>query len=113
MKKAFEFFLMLIIFYGVYSAFNAIFPMLAPEVQNFWVIIIALLVAAGLLLLYSRVITSEAQRKMQAKITNTIKDLETKVNEKVHEIEQKDVELNNAFKIKKAVEVEAENTIQD
>lgn len=111
MKKAFEGFMVLIIFYGVYSAFDNALPYLFPELKPFWIIIISLLVAAALLLLYSQVIVSSTKRKVKEKMTKVVSDLENKVQEKEEEVKQKDSELHNAFKIKKAVEEEVEDTL--
>lgn len=111
MKKAFELLLILIIFYGVYSAFEKIFPVFVPEMKMFWVVIIALVVAAALLFLYSGIIASDTTKKVKTKMTKTVSDLEDRVHEKEQEVEKKDTELKNAFKIKKAVETEAEKTL--
>ncbi|MFT6829482.1 MAG: cell division protein FtsL [Candidatus Paceibacteria bacterium] len=112
MKKTFEFLLVLIIFYGVYSAFDQIIPMFAPELNQFWLVIVSLLVAAALLLLYSQVIASSIKKKVKEKMTEKISDLETQVKEKEEEVEQKDSELQDAFKKKKIVEEAAEATTE-
>ncbi len=111
MKKVFEGILVLIIFYGVYSAFEKIAPVFIPELKIFWVIIIALIVAAALLLLYSSIIASGTKRKVTAKMTSAIEELKTRVQEKEKEVAQKDSELKDAFKVKKAVEDEAEKAL--
>lgn len=110
MKKAFEFFLVLIIFYGVYSAFDDALPYAFPNLESFW-IIISLLVAAALLLLYSQIIISSTKRRITEKMAKAVSDLEHKVQETKAEVEKKDHELHDAFKIKKAVEQEAEKTL--
>lgn len=111
MKKAFEGLMILIIFYGVYAAFEKIFPVFVPELKTFWVIIIALLVATALLLLYSGLIASDTKKKVKEKMVGAIHELENKVHEKEEEVEKKDSELKDAFKIKKAVEKQAERTL--
>jgi len=97
MKKAFEFLLMLIIFYG---AFDKAALVVAPNANTVWIVIIALVVAAGFLVLYSHIISSNEKHKL---------------NDKIHELEgnlkTKDQEVKDAFKTKKAVEQEAEKTI--
>lgn len=102
MKKAFEFLLILIIFYGVYSAFNDALPYMFPDLASYWIIVVSLLFSVGLLFLYSWIISSNAKNMM---------------NEKIHALEgnlkEKDEEIKNAFKIKKAVEEEAEKTITE
>jgi hypothetical protein len=103
MKKAFEFLLILIIFYGVYSAFNDALPYMFPDLASYWIIVVSsLLFSVGLLFLYSWIISSSAKKMM---------------NEKIHTLEgnlkEKDEEIKNAFKIKKAVEEEAEKTITE
>ncbi|MFT7327901.1 MAG: low affinity Fe/Cu permease [Crocinitomicaceae bacterium] len=113
MKKAFELVLVFIIFYGVYSAFNKITSGFMPELSKFWVVIISLLVAAGLLLLYSGILVSRTKLKLTEKMTKTVVELEHKIHEKEVEIEHKDSELKNAFKIKHSVEEEAEKTLQN
>ena len=111
MKKAFEFFLVLIIFYGVYSAFDQIAPTFFPELKAFWIVIIALLVAAGLLLLYSVVVASSAKQKVKKSLIETIHNLEDRVQEQQQEVEKKDSELKDAFRVKRAVEEEFEETL--
>ena len=111
MKKAFEFFLVLIIFYGVYSAFDDALPYAFPNLESFWIVIISLLVAAALLLLYSQIIINSTKRRITEKMAKAVSDLEHKVQETKAEVEKKDHELHDAFKIKKAVEQEAEKTL--
>jgi predicted Holliday junction resolvase-like endonuclease len=111
MKKAFEFFLVLIIFYGVYSAFDDALLYVFPELKTFWIVVISLLVAAALLLLYSQIIIGSTKRKIKEKMTKVVSDLESKVHEKEEEVKQKDSELKDAFKIRKAVEEEVEDTL--
>lgn len=101
MKKAFEFILVLIIFYGVYAAFDKALPYVFPELAAFWIVIIALIVAALFLVLYSYIISSEARAQL---------------NDKIHELEgtikAKDDEVKNAFKIKQSVNAQAEESIE-
>jgi len=111
MKKTFEFFIVLIIFYGVYSAFDDALLYIFPNLALFTIILISLLVAAGLLLLYSQVIIGSTQHKVTEKMTQVVSDLEQQVREKEEEVRKKDIELHDAFKIKKAVENEVKETL--
>lgn len=111
MKKAFEFLLVLIIFYGVYAAFDQIAPQFFPELASFWVVVVSLVVAAALLLLYSQIIAGSVKKKVKGRLSQAMHDLEQKVQEKEKEVEKKDSELQDAFKIKKAVEDSAEKTL--
>ena len=101
-QKVFEFVLMLIIFYGVYSLFDSVAQYLFAAPETVWVVLISLVVAAGMLVLYSYIIKDSAKKQSAVKI----KELE----EKLH---QKDSELQSAFKIKKDTEVAAEQTIHN
>lgn len=100
MKKAFEFSLMLIIFYGVFAAFSDAAVMFAETPNVVWVVISSLVASALLMVLYAQLVRISAKRKLERKIVNLEEDLHNK-----------DTELKNAFKIKKAVEEEAEKTI--
>jgi hypothetical protein len=68
-------------------------------------------VAAGLLLLYSQIVMGSTRRKVTEKMTKAISDLEDQVRQKDQQVQKKDTELHDAFKIKKAVENEAEKTL--
>jgi hypothetical protein len=98
---------MLIIFYGVFSAFADAVPYIFPQLELFWIIIISLLVAAALLFLYSHIILNNITVKM----TKTVFDLEQIIRGKEEELKKKEAELHNAFKVKKAVEYQAEETL--
>lgn len=100
MKKTFEFSLMLIIFYGVFTAFSYAALVFNPEPNTVWIAITSLLASAGLMLLYAQLVRISTQKILENKITNLEGDVRTK-----------DQELKNAFKIKRAVEDEAEKTI--
>lgn len=102
MKKTFEFCIILIIFYGVYSAFQTVAPMLFENPSRLWVVITSLIASTFVLALYSQVVRAGLVGKYQQKI----KELEK-------EVELKDQQVENAFKIKRDVEVEAEETITD
>lgn len=99
MKKTFEFFLVLIIFYGVYSAFNLAAPVLFQNPNEFWLIIISLVVAALILVLYSFIIRSEIKMEMK----KNIDDLTS-------EIKQKDQEVKKAQTFKTDLIAEAEQS---
>ena len=111
MKKTFEFLLVLIIFYGVYSAFDDALIYIFPHLESFWIVIISLLAAAGLLLLYAHIVTTATKHKITEKMTKTVSDLEDKIHEKEQQVQEKDKQLHDAFKIKKAVQDEAEETL--
>lgn len=102
MKKTFEFLIILIIFYGVYSAFENVAEYWLPDTSAVWVIIASLVASALILTLYSQVVRS-----------SIIAMYKKKVEELEHEIEVKDQEVEDAFKIKHDVEVEAEKTIPE
>jgi len=101
MKKTFEFFLVLIIFYGVYSVFDRAAPVVFDEPKTFWVVIVSLVIAVLLLMLYGQIIASSAK-----------KNLKEKVVELEGNLQNKDKELQDAFKLKKAVEAEAQKIIE-
>lgn len=100
MKKAFELILVLIIFYGVYSAFDQVAPMILPELSSFWVVVISLIVAALLLVLYAQIIGSSVKRKLKETVSHLKK-----------EIDAKDEEIKTASSFKNMVIKEAEETI--
>lgn len=99
-KKLFEFFLVFIIFYGVYSVFDRASYVFSQRPNGFTVVVVSLLFSAGLLFLYSYIISSGAKNKFKATIDNLEED-----------IHKKDKELKSAFKVKKIVEDEAEESI--
>ena len=99
MKKTFEFFLVLIIFYGVYSAFDSAAPVLFENPNGFWVIIVSLVVAALILVLYSFIISSEVQLKMKKNI-----------DELKSEIKQKEQEVKKAKSFKEDLIAKAEQS---
>jgi predicted membrane protein len=100
MKKAFELFLVFIIFYGVYTAFDNAAPLLFANPQAFWVVIVSLLAATLLLVLYTWIISSTAKRKLKETVSHLKK-----------EIDAKDEEIKIASSFKNAVIKEAEETI--
>ncbi len=111
MKRAFELLLVLILFYGVYSAFDVGLPYVFPYISDFWIVIVSLLAAFALLVLYSMIIYGNTKKSLAQKMKQTVSDLEEKVHIKEQELKEKDTELHNAFKIKKAIEDEAEETL--
>jgi hypothetical protein len=102
MKKIFEFLIMLIIFYGVYSAFQKVALLFTSLPSDLWVVIASLIASALILSLYAILVRSSIIEKYSAKI----KKLEK-------EVKEKDQEVHDAFKIKHDVEDEAEKTIVD
>jgi len=89
----------------VYSAFQKALPYVFPDMKGFWVIIIALVVAAALLLIYSAVIAGDAKRTLKQQLDDKISHLE-------QDVSKKDQELKDAFKIKKSVVEEGEEAIE-
>ena len=107
MKKAFEFLLVLIIFYGVYAVLNQIAPMLFDNVKSFHVILTSLILAALLLVLYAQVIASEAK----ADLKQTLNQLHSEIKNKESLIQEKDAEIKRAQSFKDDVYSAAEKTI--
>ena len=102
MKKTFEFLIILIIFYGVYSAFQKAAQLLDPPLSVFWVVVLSLVASALILTLHSVMVKSTVSKKYRGEI----KDLKK-------EVEQKGREVEDAFAIKKEVEEEAEKSIAE
>ena len=102
MKKVFEFLIILIIFYGVYSAFDIAAVMIVASSSGLWIIIASLLASGLIVLLYSQVIRNSTSVKYKHQIQNLKRELE----EAKHN-------LDHAFAIKKSVEEEAEKTIHE
>ena len=100
MKKAFELFLVFIIFYGVYAAFDQVAPLLFEEPQTFWVVITSFLTATLLLVLYSWIISSTAQEKYKQTVSH-LKE----------EITKKDQEIKTAQSFKEIIVKEAKETM--
>ena len=106
MKKIFEFNLVLIIFYGVYSAFEKAAPVLFDNPETIWVIFSALVVAALILAFYSFIISSE----VRAKAKKDINILKTEIKEKETIIAKKEDEVVAAQTFKETFIDEAENS---
>lgn len=100
MKRAFEVFLVLIIFYGVYVAFDQAAPVFFDNPEPLWIAITSFLTAIILLVLYSWVVVVSAQRTLK----KTVSHLE-------QEITQKDQEIKSAASFKETVIKEAEETL--
>ncbi len=108
MKKSFEFFLVLIIFYGVYAAFTKIAAMLfLDDPKEFLVIIISLIAAALLFVLYSSVVSGEAKKKMK----NNIDKLESEIKNRDSIILEKDAAIEKAQSFKGDLIAEAEKSL--
>lgn len=101
MKRTFEFFITLIIFYGVYAAFDSIAPMLWDSPSQFWIIVTALIVASLILALYALVVRKSVSQAYQQR-----------TDELHSELDATRKELAEAFKIKHDVEVAAEASIE-
>lgn len=102
MQKVLESVLVIIVFYGVFSAFTRMDEYFQLDYPVIAIALAALLFSAGLLLMYAGVI----RREMKQKLQGDIKDLKKQVKHKDHA-------LKDAFKVKKSVEDEAEATIED
>lgn len=99
MRKTFEFFLVLIIFYGVYAAFDRAAPVVFDNPKTIWIILASLVVAALVLVLYNFIIGSELKSKMKKNIS----DLKS-------EIKQKDEAVKKAQTFKEDLINEAEDS---
>ena len=106
MKKIFEFNLILIIFYGVYSAFEKAAPVLFDNPETIWVIFSALIVAALIVAFYSFIISSEIRAKAKKDITH----LKTEIKEKETLIAEKEDEVKAAQTFKEDLIKEAEQS---
>ncbi len=99
MKKTFEFILIIIIFYGIYSLFGGAASYLFKNPKSIWVIITALIISILLLVLYKYSISSEVKQKMK-------KDIDTlKIA-----IKDKEIEVKKAQTFKEDLITEAEST---
>lgn len=99
MKKTFEFFLVLIIFYGMYSIFDGAARYLFENPKGILVILISLIFSALILFIYRLVVSSDVKNKMTKDIDNL----------KI-EIKQKDEEVKKAQTFKEDLIAEAENS---
>ncbi len=106
MRKAFEFILVLIIFYGVYSAFDRAAPVVFENPKGIWVILVSLVLAALILVLYSFVIGGEVKRKMK----KNIDVLKSEIKEKESVILEKEQEVKKAQSFKEDMIKEAEES---
>jgi len=106
MKKSFEFILVLIIFYGVYSAFEKAIPVLFNNPKDIWIIVSALIVSALILVLYSFLIGSEIKLKMK----KDIDELKSEIKNKNARIIEKDEEVKKAQSFKEDLIIEAEQS---
>lgn len=91
MRKAFELLLVLIIFYGVYSAFDQLAPMVFNTPKPFHVVGVSLITATLLLVLYAAVISRSTRVKIQKKLddlTNEVKDRDSLLQKKDQEIKR-------------------------
>ncbi len=104
MKKFFEFILVIIIFYGVYAAFDKAFLILAPQIHSLWVIMSALFAAVLLLLLYSLIIKDEAKKNLK----ETLDHLHTEIKNKDDLLLKKDDEIKRAQSFKEDLIKESE-----
>ncbi len=105
MKKFFEFILVLIIFYGVYAAFDKAFVIIAPQTKTLWVVLSALICAALLLLLYSLIIKSDTKKE----IKETLDHLNAELKNKDTLLSEKDKEIEKAKSFKEDLIKESES----
>ena len=106
MKKIFEFIIVLIIFYGVFAAFEKLAPLVFKEPQSIWTILSAFIVSALVLILYSFLIRREIQQKVKGDIHSLKKEL--RIKEGV--IVEKEEEIKKAQSFKKDLIEEAEKS---
>ena len=102
MQKILETILVAIVFYGIFSALDSVnkyFELIYPTI---FIVLGALLCSSGLILWYSWSIRRETRVSMNQDVQSLR-----------HKVQQKDKELTEVYKIKKAVEQEAEMSIPD
>lgn len=109
MKKGFEFILVLIIFYGVYSAFKELIPLLFGSMNEFLLIFIPLIISALLLFLYSILV----KKKVHEKVKKDFSKLHGIIKEKDDKISQKENEIKKAQSFKEKLVKEAESMIKE
>jgi uncharacterized membrane protein (DUF106 family) len=76
MKRFFEFVLTLIIFYGVFEAFDSAAPVVVDNPHPFWVVVAALLASFILLWLYVLTVRHTMKRTYKEKIAALKEQLE-------------------------------------
>lgn len=76
MKRFFELVLTLIIFYGVFEAFDNAAPIVIDNPHPFWVVVAALLASFILLWLYVLTVRHKMKRNFKEKITALKEELE-------------------------------------
>lgn len=105
MKKVFEFLLILVIFYGVYAAFDGIAPLFWDAPELIWVILTAFVTSALLIVLYRYMVKTEVSKDLKKHIAELHLDLRHK--ETV--IKSKDSEIEKAQSFKDVLVAEAES----
>ena len=91
MKKAFEFTLTLIIFYGMYELIQNFITYFSRDFETIWVIITSLVISTLLLLLYKAIVRNEVKKQMKGSIDilkSDIKEKENIINEKISEVKK-------------------------
>lgn len=106
MKKIFEIFLVLIIFYGIYSFFDGAADYIFKELETVWVVLVSLAVSALVLFLYRLMIHSEVKMKMN----KNINDLKSEIRNKEDIILEKEEEVKKAKTFKEDLIAEAESS---
>ena len=84
MKKVFEFILVLIIFYGVYSIFDGAASYLFENPKNILIVLVSLVFSTLILFIYKLVVSSEVKSLMKKDIDN----LKTEVRQKDEDIKK-------------------------
>lgn len=111
MKKVFEFLLILIIFYGVYAAFDGVAPLFWDEPELIHVMLAAFITSALLIVLYRFMVKTEVSRDLK----QHIEKLHTDLKHKDTIIKSKDTEIQKAqtFKEDLIAEAEASSAIEE
>jgi len=99
MKKTFEFILVLIIFYGVFAAFEKAAIIVSDEPKTIWIALFSLIAAALLLVVYNVIISSELKS-----------NLNTDINSLKENIKEKEIEVKQAQSFKETLIHEAEES---
>lgn len=105
MKKVFEIFLVLIIFYGIYSFFDGAALYIFKEPKAVWIVLVAFVVSTLILLFYRMMIHSEVKIKMK----KNINDLKSEIKSKETIIIEKEEEVKKAKTFKEDLIAEAES----
>lgn len=106
MKKIFEFLLILIIFYGVYTVLEKLIPLLRKDIQEVWIIFGSFFFSIFMILMYRLIV----KREVSSKFKSSIKNLQNDLIQKDELLSQKDDEIKKAQTFKENLVKEAEST---